>query len=412
MKSKIETAYQSCIERLAPTKAELERGLELHKDSLVFDLYGLEPRVPLNPSFFKETLERGLSPDEIYRMKDDMAILGCVDSNSCINEEYKKAWESSGVTCLGQPIGRNKFPFKGLCRYLLKTELMRDFLCRAVFPEDIEKAKQAGRHCLYFGSNMPVLEQRWDSIEEEFGDMLSFFQAGLRMCHLTYNRRNAIGDGCAEASDAGLSDFGRYAVKKMNQIGVIVDVAHCGHRTSLEAALTSEKPMTASHTTAFGVHPHIRAKKDETIKAIADKGGVVGINCVPCFLGGSEDINALLDHIDYVVDLVGIDHVAIGTDRSYDAEGFDENRRACFVEGFPKGRKSWCNFWPPGSLECNSNNGKNDLTLEWTNWPLFTVGLVKRKYSDDDIRKIIGLNALRLAKSAMPGARAYEAYYK
>ena len=107
-----------------------------------------------------------------------------------------------------------------------------------------------------------------------------FYQLGIRMMHLTYNRRNMIGDGCAEESNAGLSDFGRAVVKEMNRLGIIVDVAHSGEKTSLEAARLSDRPVVASHSGARALNDHFRCKSDELIKAICDTGGYIGVCCI------------------------------------------------------------------------------------------------------------------------------------
>jgi len=141
---------------------------------------------------------------------------------------------------------------------------------------------------------------------------------------------------------------------------------------------------------------HIRAKPDNLLRAIAETGGLAGICCIPAFLGGSGDIAAMLDHIAYAVKRVGADHVAIGTDVAYISR---------YTEGqggkLPRSRASrprWENFWPPNAL---SGKG-NPSSLAWTNWPLFTVGMVQRGLGDDDIRKILGENMLRVARAVLP----------
>jgi membrane dipeptidase len=214
------------------------------------------------------------------------------------------------------------------------------------------------------------------------------------MMHLTYNRRNMLGDGCGEAADGGVSDLGRAAIAEMNRTGVIVDVAHSGWRTSLEAAKASSRPMVASHTAAAAVNKHIRCKPDEVIRAIADTGGYVGVCCIPAFLGGG--IPAFLDHIDYLVRKFGADRVAIGTDVAHTAPA---------RPGGPpipprKQRTRFEALWPKGSLDGATDPGR---TLAWTNWPLFTVGLVQRGLTDEDIRKILGGNVLRVARDALKG---------
>ena len=103
-------------------------------------------------------------------------------------------------------------------------------------PEDVERSHRDGVGCLYFTGNGVPLTQQWNSVEDELRYVRIFFQLGIRMMHVTYNRRNRLGDGCAEVANGGLSDFGRAAVAEMNRVGVIVDVAHSGWQTSLDAA--------------------------------------------------------------------------------------------------------------------------------------------------------------------------------
>jgi membrane dipeptidase len=270
-------------------------------------------------------------------------------------------------------------------------------LTRATTSRDIEEVKRAGRHCLYLTGNGVPLPQDWNSIEEELRYIRVFFQLGIRMMHVTYQRRNMLGDGCGETTNGGLSDFGRQAIAEMNRQGVLVDVAHSGWRTSLEAARASTKPVVASHTTATAVHRHIRSKPDEVLRALADSGGYAGICCIPPFLGGRGDIRAFLDHIDYVVKRVGVDHVAVGTDIAYTSRQDAAERKK-----MPARRKSRARFaalWPRETMTATASARES---LAWTNWPLFTVGLVQRGYRDEDIRKIIGGNVLRVARAVFP----------
>jgi len=208
-----------------------------------------------------------------------------------------------------------------------------------------------------------------------------------------------IGDGCAEPANAGLSDFGRAVVAEMNRVGVIVDVAHSGWQTSLEAAKISERPMVASHSGCATLNNHHRCKPDEVIRAIADTGGYIGICCIPAFLGGSGDINAMLDHIDYVVKNFGIDHVAIGTDVAYSSsETAQENRK---IPKRRSARSRWESLWLPNDFAPEWRQEHQRLSMAWTNWPVFTIGLVQRGYSDKDIQNILGGNVLRVARAAL-----------
>jgi len=254
---------------------------------------------------------------------------------------------------------------------------------------------------MYLTCNGVPLPQEWVSVEDELRYIRVFFQLGCRMMHITYNRRNVIGDGCAEPANGGLSDFGRAVVAEMNRVGVIVDVAHSGWQTSLEAAQASARPMVASHSGCAAVNKHCRCKPDEVIQAIADSGGFIGICCIPGFLGGTGDIRAFLDHIDYVATRFGVDRVAIGTDVAYVSRNNAAEMKKVPTRG--RTRPRWEYFWPENDDMFNSkwNDPKMRLSLAWTNWPLFTVGLVQRGYSDDDIQKILGGNVLRVARDAL-----------
>ena len=183
----------------------------------------------------------------------------------------------------------------------------------------------------------------------------------------------------------------------MNREGVIVDVAHSGHRTSLEAAKASSKPMVSSHSGAHALNAHYRCKPDSVIRAIADTGGYCGVCCIGPFLGGNGDIVAFLDHIEYLVRIFGAEHVTIGTDVSYvPARNAEQYRK---LPSRPRQRPAWRSLWPePGVKPLATTTEQHRLSLSWTNWPLFTVGMVQRGISDDDIRKILGGNVMRVAK--------------
>ena len=307
------------------------------------------------------------------------------------------------MTCIFQNAGEESQDplriIKRLARFTFVTDRMRDDLARAAFPDDIVSAKQQGKRCFYMSSNGVPLTQSWVSVEEELRYIRVFFQLGVRMMHLTYNRRNMIGDGCAEPANAGLSDFGRAVIGEMNRTGVIPDVAHAGWQTSLDAAGASMRPVVASHSSCCAVHPHIRGKPDDVIRTIADTGGYIGVCCIPAFLGRSGDIQALLDHVDHVAGTVGVEHVAIGTDTAYVSRFAENERRAIPARGSTRAR--WEGLWPPDAFDEEWRAERMVLSLAWTNWPLFTVGLVQRGYTDGDIEKIVGGNVLRVARAAL-----------
>ena len=154
--------------------------------------------------------------------------------------------------------------------------------------------------------------------------------------------------------------------------------------------------MVASHTTCAAIYKHIRSKPDEVIRAIANTGGYVGICCIPRFLRGKGDIGVFLDHIEYVARKFGVDHVAIGTDVAYmSRQATLENKK---IPRRGRKRMPWRSLWPADPYVTTTEARES---LAWTNWPLFSVGLVQRGFSDADIQKIIGGNVLRLARAAL-----------
>ena len=395
---------------LEPTQAELAHGLELHADSVVVDAYGFAPRTWFDPA---PLLAPGDSPGanmagasdvEFQDLAEDLWMTGVVGDPER-RADYVAAWDAAGVTCIfqnaGEECSRVGTVLKRLARYTYVTDVLRGQVDRAVTPRDVRAAKQEGRHCMLMLANAVPLSQQWVSVEEELGYIRLFFQLGVRMMHLTYNRRNMLGDGCAEPADAGLSDLGRAAIREMNRVGVIVDMAHAGWRTTLEAARASERPVVASHSGCCAVNEHMRCKPDEAIRAIVDTGGYIGICCIPAFLGHSGDLNALLDHVDHVVKRFGPDHVAIGTDRAFTADAA-QRAGATLPSRGPK-RPAFASFWPADEpmFDPKWHANPNAPSLEWSNWPMFTVGLVQRGHSDDTIRKILGGNVLRVAATVL-----------
>ena len=396
---KVQHAREVALEILKPTSKQLEHGLRLHAESLVFDAYGFSPRSAVDGDALTAAAAAGASAVELKDMREDMTMTRCV-TNPQEQSEYLDAWRASGVTCIFQNAGEEgqdpQRLIKRLSHFTYATDMLKQFVVKAAVPDDVVEAKKQGKHCLYMTGNGVPLTQQWVSQEDELRYVSVFFHLGIRMMHLTYQRRNMIGDGCGEESNAGLSDFGRSAIAEMNRIGVIPDCAHSGWQTSLEAAKVSSKPVVASHSVCGGIYPHIRSKPDEVIKAIADSGGYIGICCIPRYLRGTGNIAALLDHVDYVVRKFGIDRVAIGTDVAYTSQNYAAESRK--VPRRPKTRPEFRSLWPQDDFKTTATMTDS---VAWTNWPLFTVGMVQRGYSDDQIRQVLGGNVMRVAQESL-----------
>lgn len=396
----IAAAREIGLALLKPSQRDLEHGLALHRECLVVESYGLGLHAPMCPDVLNKALADGASAVELQDLREEMIMTGWATEDR-LREEYRAAWEASGVTCMFLNAGEESNDplrlLKRLSRYVALTDALPDILERAVTVEGIRAAHTRGKRVLCLSGNGVPLTGNTFTAPDELRYLQVFSNLGIRMMHLTYNRRNLLADGCAEPDNAGLSDFGRVAIREMNRLGILVDVAHSGWKTCIEAARASSRPIVISHSAMWELNPHARCKPDDVIRAVVDGGGTMGITNVPAFLGGGGDLPALLDHIDLAVRKFGHEAVTIGIDSAYVSRW--AAGAAQKLAPRPHERPRWENFWPPGdpvhSPEWNQPHQHQSMTS--TNWPLITVGLVQRGHSDDAIRHIIGENMLRVA---------------
>ncbi len=201
----IQKAREAALAVLQPSAKDLQRGLELHADALVFDAYGFSPRCAVDGEAIKAAAMAGASDVELDDLREDLSMTRCVTSEAELTE-YLEGWRASGVTCIFQNAGQEcQDPMrllKRLAHFTYTTDHLRDLVAKAATPADIEAVKAAGKHCLYFTGNGVPLTQDWLSIPDELRYLKIFYHLGIRMMHLTYQRRNMIGDGCAETSNA------------------------------------------------------------------------------------------------------------------------------------------------------------------------------------------------------------------
>ena len=258
-------------------------------------------------------------------------------------------------------------------------------LVSATRAEDIRKAKQEGTQAVMYQLEPQTIGRKPDRIDIAYG-------LGVRMMLLTFNTRNYLGDGCTERTDTGLSYLGIEVVERLNDIGILIDLSHCGIQTSMDAIKFSKDPVLFNHTGARALNPpSARLKTDEQLCAIAEKGGLIGISAIPNQLSSEPEqgIEDMLNHIDYVVKLVGIDHVAIGLDNIFgDQVAHHREWAASKSVDF---RKSGMNLVADFMYGIES-------PLEWRN---IVWGLVSRGYTDEEIEKIIGGNALRVIEEVV-----------
>ncbi len=394
----IDKPREIALSLLKPTQAQIEHAWELHFGSVVFESYGFAPRCAIDAEAMNEAIQGGASAAELSDLRESMTM-----SRNATNErerkEFLEAFHAAGVTCIFQNTGEEGSDpmrlIKRLAHFTKATDLMRPELSKVVTAEEVVALKKAGQVGLCFTTNGVPLMMDWESVRDELRLVRLFHELGTRMMHLTYNRRNAIGDGAGEPHDGGLSDFGHATVAEMNRIGVIVDVAHSGWKTAFDAAKASTKPMVASHTTCASLYEHFRGKPDETIKAICDTGGLVGMCCIPRFLGGKGDVLALMDHLDHVIKRFGSEHAAIGCDVAYTSR-FDKEERAKLLKAPSGSAERWEHLWPKDDYVTTL---EAEQSLAWSNWPLFTLGMIMRGHGDEVIRRVIGGNMLRVLKA-------------
>jgi membrane dipeptidase len=223
----------------------------------------------------------------------------------------------SGITAVNCTISDRNFEgtVKNLGWLEALVEKYPDVLGIVRKQQDIARAKRENRVGIIPGF------QYTNFLEDDFERIEMFRNLGVRIMQITYNNRSAFGDGCLEPGNAGLSNAGMAAVKKMNDIGVAVDLSHSGYRTTSEAISASPKPVLISHSGCAAVYSHPRNKPDEILKSLADRGGYFGVYLMP-YLVASPTVPTrqhVLDHLVHAINVCGADHVGIGSDGSVQA---------------------------------------------------------------------------------------------
>jgi membrane dipeptidase len=256
-----------------------------------------------------------------------------------------------------------------------------DLLLKATSAADVDVARRSGRLAVFYQNTV------------QFGASLDrialFHRLGLRTCQLTYNTRNLAGVGCYE--EGGLTPFGRELIARMNAERMLVDLSHANMRTMGEAIAASRAPVVVSHTVCAAVHPHRRATTDENLRALAARGGVVGIAQLRPFLTTrkTDTLAAYLDHLLHAVRVAGAEHVAIGSDR-------DHRRIDLTPEYIAQLRAEAGGVLDESELPwfIPELNGPRRMEVVWD-------GLVRRGLGSADVARVMGGNLLRLYRDVI-----------
>ncbi|MGE0714411.1 MAG: dipeptidase [Alphaproteobacteria bacterium] len=300
-------------------------------------------------------------------------------------------WRTGGVGCVHATVtiwgdARETMSLIGRWQRLIAEN--RDLMEGATSGEDIERIAASGRVAIVLGF------QNTSPIEHDIELFRVFRELGICIMQLTYNLQNFIGAGCWEQNDTGISSrFGRLAIEEMNKLGILIDVSHSGDRTSREAIDLSARPISITHanpreyvgTAGFGAH---RLKATDAIKACAARGGVIGLSPNPHMTKQGIDTtpDQFCDMVKWMVDLVGIDHVGIGTD---------------YCPGHPPGTRERWRFgkWSRSKIDKpipEPGEGWQDWFKTSEDFQVLRTSLEANGFSPADTDKIMGGNFLRL----------------
>lgn len=260
-----------------------------------------------------------------------------------------------------------------------------DVLLQVRSVADLRTAKETSRLGIIFGFQDAAM------LEGDASRVDLFHDFGVRVIQLTYNLRNDLGDGCLEPGNAGLSRFGQAVVERMNALGIVVDLSHCGQRTTADAIRIAAGPVAITHSGCDAIFAHPRNKRDEELRALAERGGVIGIYMMP-FLNasGPAGIDDFMRHVEHAIQVCGEDHVGVGSDNSITPTVADEAYRRLLAD-FAVLRQSR-GIAAPREEEV--------LFVEGLNTPgrMETIAdvMLSRGHDEARVEKILGRNWLRL----------------
>ena len=268
----------------------------------------------------------------------------------------------------------------GVLEYDRLIENESEFWMKATTVSDIDVARDAGKIAIfYLFQNSTQFGRNLDNVDV-------FYGLGVRSSQITYNFQNWAGAGCNEENGSGLTAFGHELIEKMNDVGMLIDLSHAGMRTMADTIAASRVPLIVSHSCCKALYEHNRNTTDENIRAIADKGGIFGVTQMRPFMTLQVDdaVHFYYQHIEHAINVAGIDHVCIGSDR--------DHRRLVLTEEYLAELKAeeGPNFvreeWP---LYFEELNGPRRMETIWD-------GLSKRGMSEGNLEKLFGLNLQRL----------------
>lgn len=321
--------------------------------------------------------------DEAARLHSDAVVIDGLNVSNWEDDRVFRGLSRGGVTAINATVSvvdNFRTTIGCIAEWQRRFDRLGDLILHVKSADDILAAKAQGRTGIIFGF------QNTSPIEDDLYLLSIFHALGVRIIQLTYNDRNFVGDGCLERTDTGLSQFGLELIQEMNRLGILIDLSHVGYRTTMEAIEASTMPVAFTHAGPHALFAHPRNKTDEQLKALAKRGGMVGANSWPPVLaaGNNASLADFLDTIDYMVDLVGPDHVGLGLD-------FTEWRTEADLRKWmmAKSKQKWLMDVEFPTIYPDGLRGADEMGH-------ITDGLLRRGHSEEAVTKIMGGNFLRL----------------
>jgi membrane dipeptidase len=355
------------------TQDQQERASRLLADSLVISLHDHPVRFPLrmeetpeyNRTGRQHAAYAGLAASGMTVVFDNM-----MDGTACVTGNAPWRWNDI-ITDLG----------------MRQADLAHQgdmMVVRTV--ADIDEAHRTGRVGLVFGLEAAT------PIENEIDRLDVLYGLGLRQIGIAYSDANALGSGLSEITDGGLTAFGRRCVTRMNRLGLAIDLSHSSDKTALDVCEQTDRPVFMTHAGARAIWDTARMKPDDVLRAVAETGGVIGMSAAPHTTLSTEHrqhtIESVMDHFRYCLDLVGIEHVAFGPDTLY---GDHVALHRIFAHLLSLSAARGPAFEPVSYVDGLENPTENFGNIcDW---------LVRHRFSDDEIRAVIGGNIYRALRS-------------
>ncbi len=323
------------------------------------------------------------TPQSVLVM-DAMGELRIIYESDLVQKMIDSGMDSITITlCDPKPVGAEalELAVDSLLEFDRHIAANPSQLMKAIAVADIDRARESGRLAVFY------LYQNTVQFGADLDRVDMFYAMGLRSCQITYNERNLAGVGCREQGDDGaLTEYGRALVARMNDLGMLIDLSHANMPTMADTIEHSRAPVHISHTACNDLYPHVRNTSDENLRALADRGGVVGICQLRPFLTETkrDNLHTYFDHIDHAVSVAGVEAVCIGSDRDHRViEMTDEYLAELRAEEGSQVTSSELPYF------IDELNGPSRMEVVWD-------GLVSRGYSSGDVERIMGANLYRL----------------